>query len=112
MQNLKLVGVLCPHQEARRLIESLRAIFGRVGVGMRMLEEDGDGGPDRHKGDLFHLAVDPEETHNLIDDPRYAGKLSELKGELQRLLAETGAVPDRMPVDEGVKKELPDTRIR
>ncbi len=46
MQNLKLVGVLCPHQEARRLIESLRAIFGRVGVGMRMLEEDGDGGPD------------------------------------------------------------------
>jgi len=72
----------------------------------------GDGGPDRHKGDLFHLAVDPEETHNLIDDPRYAGKLSELKGELQRLLAETGAVPDRMPVDEGVKKELPDTRIR
>ncbi len=72
----------------------------------------GDGGPDRHKADLIHLAVDPEETHNLIDDPRYAGKLAELKSELQRLLQETGAVPDRMPPDEGVKKDLPDARIR
>ena len=27
----------------------------------------GDGGPDRHKADLFHLPSDPEEARNLID---------------------------------------------
>ncbi|MHB8902404.1 MAG: sulfatase/phosphatase domain-containing protein, partial [Thermoguttaceae bacterium] len=72
----------------------------------------GDGGPDRHKADLFHLAGDPEETTNLVDDPRYAGKVAELQAELDRLMAETGAVPDTMPLDEGVKKELPDKSIR
>lgn len=72
----------------------------------------GDGGPDRHKADLFHLSVDPDEKYNLIDDPRYADKVAELKAELERLLVETGAVPDKMPLDEGVKKELPDESIR
>ncbi len=72
----------------------------------------GDGQPDRHKADLFHLASDPDEIHNLIDDPRYAGKIAELDAELQRLLAETGAWPDKMPLDEGVKQELPDAKIR
>ncbi|MBN2474672.1 MAG: sulfatase [Pirellulales bacterium] len=72
----------------------------------------GDGGPDRHKADLFHLAGDPDEARNLIDDPRYADKVAELDAELQRLLRETGAVPDAMPIDEGVKKELPDPKIR
>ena len=72
----------------------------------------GDGRPDRHKADLFCLTTDPEEAHNLIDDPRCAGKASELKAELQRLLKTTGAVPDKMPIDEGVKKQLPDARIR
>ena len=72
----------------------------------------GDGGPDRHKADLFHLTADPEEATNLIDDPRYADKVAELKAELDRLLVETGAAPDKMPLDEGVKKELPDMDIR
>ncbi len=72
----------------------------------------GDGGPDRHKADLFHLSADPEEATNLIDDPRDAAKAAELKAELDRLLVETGAMPDRMPLDEGVKKELPDQSIR
>jgi N-acetylglucosamine-6-sulfatase len=72
----------------------------------------GDGGPDRHKADLFHLPSDPDEAHNLIDDPRHADKVAELDAELQRLLQETGAVPDKMPLDEGVKKELPDAKIR
>jgi len=72
----------------------------------------GDGGPDRHKADLFHLATDPDETMNLVDDPKYAGKVAELKAELDRLLVETDAVPDKMPLDEGVKKELPDKSIR
>jgi N-acetylglucosamine-6-sulfatase len=72
----------------------------------------GDGGPDRHKPDLFHLPSDPDEVHNLAGDPRYAAKIAELDAELQRLLTATGAVPDKMPLDEGVKKELPDPKIR
>ena len=72
----------------------------------------GDGGPDRHKADLFHLATDPDETTNLVDDPKCASKVAELKAELERLLVETDAVPDKMPLDEGVKKELPDKSIR
>ncbi len=72
----------------------------------------GDGKPDRRKADLFHLATDPSESNNLIDDPRYAAQVAKLESELQRLLKETGASPDRMPLDEGVKKELPDQKIR
>ncbi len=72
----------------------------------------GDGGPDRHKADLFHLSADPGEATNLCGDPRYAGKVAELDAELNRLIAETGAAPDAMPIDEGVKKELPDAKIR
>lgn len=72
----------------------------------------GDGGPDRHKAELYDLAHDPEETKNLIDDPKYAGKVEELKKELSRLMEETGALPDRMPMDEGVKSELPEQKIR
>lgn len=72
----------------------------------------GDGGPDRHKADLFHLSADPGELTNLCGDSRYAGKVAELDAELNRLIAETGAAPDAMPIDEGVKKELPDAKIR
>ncbi len=72
----------------------------------------GDGGPDRHKADLFHLSADPAEAQNLIDDPRYAGKVAELRAELDRLLQATGAVPDKMPLDEGIKQQLPDASIR
>jgi N-acetylglucosamine-6-sulfatase len=72
----------------------------------------GDGSPDRHKADLFYLPSDPDEANNLIDDPRHADKVAELNAELQRLLQETDALPDKMPLDEGVKKELPDPKIR
>ena len=72
----------------------------------------GDGGPDRHKAELYHLAVDPEERNNLIDDPAYADKLAELKTELHRLMHATGALPDQMPLDEGIKTELPAKAIR
>ena len=30
----------------------------------------GDGGPDRHQGELYDLLADPEEKHNLIEDPQ------------------------------------------
>jgi N-acetylglucosamine-6-sulfatase len=72
----------------------------------------GDGGPDRHKAELYHLASDPQERRNLIDDPVSAGKLKELQAELARLMAQTGALPDRMPLDEGIKTALPEKSIR
>jgi N-acetylglucosamine-6-sulfatase len=72
----------------------------------------GDGRTDRHKAELYHVAADPEERHNLIDDPQHAGKVRELQAELARLLRETGAWPDKMPLDEGIKKELPAQSIR
>ncbi|HEX43015.1 MAG TPA: DUF4976 domain-containing protein, partial [Phycisphaerales bacterium] len=72
----------------------------------------GDGGPDRHKAELYNLRDDPGERRNLIDDPRYAGKVAELRAELERLMKQTDALPDTMPLDEGVKKELPEASIR
>jgi N-acetylglucosamine-6-sulfatase len=72
----------------------------------------GDGTPDKHMAELYHLSVDPQEDHNLINDPRYADKLKELKGELARLLHEAGADPDKMSLDEGIKTALPEKSIR
>jgi arylsulfatase A-like enzyme len=72
----------------------------------------GDGKPDRHMAEMYDLHNDPEERRNLINDPQHAGQLAELKAELARLLKETGALPDRMPIDEGVKMVLPEKSIR
>jgi N-acetylglucosamine-6-sulfatase len=74
----------------------------------------GDGSPDRHKAELYDIQADPDEQHNLIDDPAYAGKLRELQGQLTSLMTQTGLTPenDKMPMDEGIKKELPDAKIR
>jgi arylsulfatase A-like enzyme len=72
----------------------------------------GDGGPDRHKAELYDLENDPEELHNLIDDPRYGKVVAELQARLVQLQKETGAIPDRMPIDEGIKPDLPEERIR
>jgi N-acetylglucosamine-6-sulfatase len=72
----------------------------------------GDGGPDRHKAELFDMANDPDERRNLIDDPQYASIVRHMESELARLLKQTGAAPDKMPLDEGVKQELPDEKIR
>lgn len=74
----------------------------------------GDGSPDRHMAELYDLNNDPEETTNLINDPKSAAKLAELKAELTRLMQLTGLTEqtDKMPIDEGVKSELPDAKIR
>jgi N-acetylglucosamine-6-sulfatase len=72
----------------------------------------GDAGPDRHKAELYNLKDDPGERNNLIDDPKFAAKVTELKAELQRLMKQTGGLPDKMPIDEGVKTELPEESIR
>ncbi len=74
----------------------------------------GDGGPDRHMAELYNLKSDPGERTNLIGDPGAAAKVAELNAELQRLMADTGLTPetDTMPVDAGIKTELPDQKIR
>jgi N-acetylglucosamine-6-sulfatase len=74
----------------------------------------GDGSPDRHLAELYNIEFDPGERHNLIGREKYAPVIAELKAELARLMQETGLTParDRMPIDEGIKKELPDAKIR
>jgi len=72
----------------------------------------GDGAPDRHLGELYDLQNDPQESKNLIADKSLAGVIDDLHKELARLLKETGALPDKMPLDEGIKAELPDLKIR
>lgn len=74
----------------------------------------GDGTPDRHLAELYDLNNDPGETKNLINDPKLAPKITELKAELARLMLATGldGQTDKMPLDEGVKSELPDAKIR
>jgi N-acetylglucosamine-6-sulfatase len=72
----------------------------------------GDGGPDRHKAELYDLKNDPDETRNLIDDPKAGGKVKELQEKLAALMKKAGAVPDSMPLDEGIKAALPDQKIR
>ncbi|MDF1755509.1 MAG: sulfatase [Verrucomicrobiales bacterium] len=73
----------------------------------------GDGSPDKHMAELYHLKTDPEERNNLINDPEYADKITELRAELDRLISEANPdKPDTMPMDEGIKGELPDEKIR
>jgi N-acetylglucosamine-6-sulfatase len=74
----------------------------------------GDGNPDRHLAELYDLEQDPGEGTNLIKDPGSARVLDDLNSELARLMAAVGLTreTDRMPIDAGIKKELPDQRIR
>jgi len=74
----------------------------------------GDGSADKHLSELYDLPNDPGETKNLINDPKLASTITELKAELAKLMLSTGldAQTDKMPMDEGVKSELPDAKIR
>jgi arylsulfatase A-like enzyme len=72
----------------------------------------GDGKPDRHKAELYHLPSDPDQVRNLIDDAKHAAKLAELRQELPRLIRAAGLLEDHMPLDEGIKQSLPDLKIR
>lgn len=67
----------------------------------------GDGKPDRHSAELYALPADPLETKNLAADPARAGKIRELDALLQRLMKEHDALPDQMPLDDGIKNVLP-----
>jgi hypothetical protein len=44
--------------------------------------------------ELYDLASDPYEEHNLFGRPEAASRLSEMRAELQRLLSETGRRPN------------------
>jgi len=74
----------------------------------------GDGTPDRHLAELYDLRHDPEERANLINDPGSGRLVTSLRQELERLMQESGltATNDRMPIDGGIRTELPDQKIR
>jgi N-acetylglucosamine-6-sulfatase len=74
----------------------------------------GDGSPDKHLPELYNLKSDPKELRNLAADPKFAAKRRELETQLASLLVGVGLTPDKdkMPLDEGVKSELPDAKIR
>ncbi len=74
----------------------------------------GDSTPDKHLPELYHLSDDPEERHNLVADPKFASTRRQMETRLADLLAATGLAngQDTMPIDEGVKTELPNPKIR
>lgn len=72
----------------------------------------GDGGPDRHMAELYDLQRDPGESNNLIESAEHQGIVAELSQQLVELMAATGIERDTMPLDEGIKGELPDKAIR
>jgi N-acetylglucosamine-6-sulfatase len=72
----------------------------------------GDNAPDRHLAELYDLKSDPDETVNLIQKPEHALMVAELQQELSRLMTAADALPDKMPLDEGIKSTLPAQTIR
>jgi N-acetylglucosamine-6-sulfatase len=74
----------------------------------------GDGGPDRHKAELYNIEFDPEERYNLIDRPKYGEVVQQMRAELQRVMADVGLTRDndQMPLDEGIGQGLPDQKVR
>ena len=74
----------------------------------------GDGGPDRHLAELYDLTNGSGRADQPDRRADSAPVVQRLKDELARVMAATGLTPepDRMPIDEGIKKELPDQKIR
>lgn len=73
----------------------------------------GDGSPDRHMAELYDLRADPQETTNLIASEAHQSLVVKLRAELERLIKEAHADgEDSMPIDQGIKGELPDEKIR
>ncbi|MGC6459308.1 MAG: sulfatase [Akkermansiaceae bacterium] len=73
----------------------------------------GDGSPDKHMAELYNLKNDPGETTNLISDKKYQSLVAKLRKELEQRITESHpGGKDKMPMDEGIKGELPDEKIR
>ena len=62
--------------------------------------------------ELYDLQADPDEATNLIARPEHAQTVAELQKELTRLMAAADGLPDKMPLDEGIKASLPAQSIR
>jgi hypothetical protein len=73
---------------------------------------NGAGQPDTELAELYDLKSDPIEAKNLISAPEAQPKLAELRSELDRLLKDTGALPDQMPINPQLRFELPAQSIR
>jgi arylsulfatase A-like enzyme len=91
---------------------NVRAV--RTGTWKYSHSPHGDGQPDRHLAELYNVEFDPEERHNLIANPKYAGVVEAMKAELATVMASVGlnSENDKMPLDEGIKQDLPDQKIR
>ncbi len=62
---------------------------------------------------MYDLEEDPRELDNLAADPAYAEQVGRLRAELDRLMAEhENRSLQSMPLDEGIKRELPAAEIR
>ena len=72
----------------------------------------GDGGPDRHLAELYDIKSDPDETTNLIAKSEHKETVADLQKELHRLMVAADGLPDKMPLDEGIKASLPAQSIR
>ena len=74
----------------------------------------GDGSPDKHLAELYDLKNDPGELANLVRSTDHAPTLQRLQAELAEVMAAAGLTPqnDKMPIDEGIKTELPAQNIR
>jgi N-acetylglucosamine-6-sulfatase len=74
----------------------------------------GDGTPDQHKAELYNLKSDPAELLNLADSAEYETVRKTFEQQLSALLAAEGLAgdQDQMPLDEGIRTELPDKKIR
>ncbi len=67
------------------------------------------------KEEFYDLKADPHETKNLIDDPKYAGMISEHREALEKWMKETkdlGAVPEQELIDRCLVKDLLNNEYR
>jgi len=72
----------------------------------------GDGSPLRHAEELYDLKNDPHELRNLASIPEFKKQLIAMRKLLNFELESTNAMPDKMPVDAGIKIALPEKSVR
>ncbi len=72
----------------------------------------GDGSDDKHIAELYDLENDPDELHNLSQDPKHQAVVATMQTKLAELMKATGITHDTLPLDEGIGTELPDQKIR